>query len=326
GAYEAAEHLGGSGILAAVAAGITMSYMELAGRIAASTRTQRTAVWDTLQFALNGVIFVLLGEQLPAIFAGALDVVRESNHENPWWLAVYVLAINFGLAVLRFVWVWVSGRLTHWIAARRGEPVGEKPSFRLIAVMSLAGARGAITLAGVMTLPLMLADGTPFPARDLAIFLAAGVIILSLMAASIALPPLLRGLKVPPEPGEEAELERARIAAAQAAIPAIEAALHDMAKGHTDANVYADAGARVMELYRRRLEGHTGCENAVRVRQTDYVEARLRVAALSAEREVVFALARAHQISDQTARKLVRDVDLQEERIHGFELAVLKSA
>src|SRR5690606_10302020 len=128
GAYEVAEHLGGSGILSAVAAGITMSYMELGGRTAASTRVQRTAVWDTVQFALNGIMFVLLGEQLPGIFAGAVDVVRESNHENPWWLAVYVLAINFGLAALRFVWVWVSGRLTLWLARRRGEPVTQKPS------------------------------------------------------------------------------------------------------------------------------------------------------------------------------------------------------
>jgi len=325
GAYEAAEHLGGSGILAAVAAGITMSYIELAGRAAASTRVQRTAVWDTVQFALNGVMFVLLGEQLPAIFAGAMDAVRESNHENPWWLAVYVLAINLGLAVLRFLWVWISGRLTVWLAQRRGAPAGDPPSPRVIAVMSVAGVRGAITLAGVMTLPLALGDGTPFPARDLTIFLAAGVIIMSLTASSLLLPPLLRGLQEPAEPAEEAEIDRARMAAAEAAIPAIEAALHKMAEGHTDADVYAEAGARVMELYRRRLEGHTGCENATRVRLADHIEARLRVAALCAEREVVYKLARAHQISDQTARKLVRDVDLQEERIHGFELTLRRS-
>jgi len=320
GAYEAAEHLGGSGILAAVAAGITMSYIELAGRAAAATRVQRTAVWDTVQFALNGVIFVLLGEQLPSIFAGAVDVVRESNHENPWWLAAYVLAINFGLAVLRFLWVWVSGRLSSGLARRRGEPAGEAPSLRLVAVMSVAGVRGALTLAGVLTLPLALEDGTPFPERDLTIFLAAGVIIMSLTASSILLPPLLRGLELPSDPGEEAEIDRARAAAAEAAIPAIEAALHELAKGHTDADVYAEAGARVMELYRRRLEGHTGCENAARVRQADYIEARLRIAALCAERETVFALARAHAISDHTARKLVRDVDLQEERIKALEL------
>ena len=324
GAYEVAEHLGGSGILAAVAAGITMSYIELAGGTAASTRVQRTAVWDTVQFALNGIMFVLLGEQLPGIFAGAMEAVRESNHENPWWLAVYVVAINFGLAALRFLWVWISGRLTLWLARRRGETVDTKMPLRLVAVMSVAGVRGAITLAGVLTLPLVLADGTEFPARDLTIFLAAGVIIMSLVASSVLLPPLLRGLQEPAEPAEDSEIERARQAAAEAAIPAIEAALHEMAKGHTDADVYAEAGARVMELYRRRLEGYTACENAARVRLADHIEARLRVAALCAEREAIYALARAHRISDQTARKLVRDVDLQEERIHGFELALTR--
>src|SRR5690606_34244970 len=204
GAYELAEHLGGSGILAAVAAGITMSYAELSGRALSTTRVQRTAVWDTVQFALNGVMFVLLGEQVPGIFAGAIDAVRESNHESPWWLAVYVLAINFGLAALRFGWLWVSTRMTMWFARRRGKDPGREPPLRLLAAMSVAGVRGAITLAGVLSLPLVLGDGAPFPARDLAIFLAAGVIILSLTAASIALPALLRGLHVPPEPSEEA--------------------------------------------------------------------------------------------------------------------------
>src|SRR5690606_3621735 len=109
----------------------------------------------------------------------------------------------------------------------------------------------AITLAGVLTLPLALADGTPFPARDLAIFLAAGVIIMSLTVSSFVLPRLLRGLEAAVHAHED-EMERARAAAAEAAIPAIEAALHEMAQGHTDADVYAEAGARVMEFYRRR--------------------------------------------------------------------------
>ena len=145
-------------------------------------------------------------------------------------------------------------------------------------------------------------------------FLAAGVIILSLTASSVLLPRLLRGLDAPPEPAEALEMEHARIAAAQAAIPAVESALHEMAGGHTDADLYADAAARVMELYRRRLEGHAGGENALRVRQCDEIERSLRLAALHAERAALFALARAHEISDECARKLVRDIDLQEER------------
>ena len=314
GAYAAAEQLGGSGILAAVAAGITMSYAELTGGAVATTRMQRTAVWDTMQFALNGVMFVLLGEQLPAILAGAVNVVQQSNHDNPWWLAVYVLAINFGLACLRFAWVWLSIRVTAFVATLRGEVAAEKPSLRLIAAMSVAGVRGAITLAGVLTLPLALPNDAPFPARDLTIFLAAGVIIMSLIASSIALPRLLAGLPAL-EPAHDVEVERALAASSEAAIRAVEEALHGMASGHSDADLYAESAARVMDLYRRRLEGQMTSENAARIRQGDDIERRLRLAALRAERDTLFALARADEISDATSRELVRDIDLLEERI-----------
>jgi Na+/H+ antiporter len=315
GAYELAEHLHCSGILAAVAAGIAMSYAEMSGRALATTRVQRTAVWDTVQFSLNGIMFVLLGEQLPAIFAGAVDVVRESHHVNPWWLAVYVLAINLGLAALRFSWVWISFRITAWLATRRGHPPTSKPTVRLLAAMSVGGVRGAITLAGVLTLPLALPDGTAFPARDLAIFLAAGVVILSLLAASIALPRLLTGLTVPPDPHLDEEIERARTAAAEAAIVAIEESAHEMAaQGPEDAHLLTDVAARLMEVYRRRIEGYTATDEAARVRASDLIEQKLRLAALRAEREAIFRLARAHGISDASSRVLVRDIDLQEER------------
>jgi CPA1 family monovalent cation:H+ antiporter len=314
-AYELAEHLGGSGILAAVAAGVTMSYTELTGRALAGTRVQRTAVWDTVQFALNGIMFVLLGEQLPEILSGAVAAVRDTNHDSVWWLVGYVLAINFGLASLRFIWVWVSVHLSYMTSARRGEPRGPRPSWRLIAAMSAAGVRGAITLAGVLTLPLTLMDGSPFPARDLTIFLAAGVIILSLIAASVLLPHLLDGLHLPTESATDDETDHARAAAAKAAIRAVEERMHALASGHSDADLYADAAGRVMDLYRRRLEGHASGENSMRARRTNAIERKLRLAAIAAERDTLFALARAKRISDETSRALVRELDLLEERL-----------
>ncbi len=134
-------------------------------------------------------------------------------------------------------------------------PSTVRPSVRLIAAMSVAGVRGAITLAGVLTVPLTLGNGVLFPARDLMIFLAAAVIIVSLLAASIGLPRLLVGLVMPSDSVDEEERYRARSVAAQAAIRAIEQALHDMASGQKDADVYAEVAARVMDLYRRRFEG-----------------------------------------------------------------------
>ena len=283
-AYLLAEHFHCSGILAAVAAGIKMSYAEQTGQVLAVTRVRRTAVWDTVQFAANGIIFVLLGEQLPVIAAGAARVVRDTGHHDPAWLALYVLAINAALAALRFLWVWTSLRFTLFKATRKGQPV-TPPSWRLVAATSLAGVRGAITLAGVLTLPLAMSDGAAFPARDLAIFLAAGVIILSLIAASIGLPYLLKGLELPPDPSHQQEEDRVRVAAAEAAIQAVERAQHDMGEGRADIDLYADAGARIMELYRERIDGRskTGEERDL-ARRIDEIERKLRLAGLRAER------------------------------------------
>ncbi len=314
GAYLLAEHLHCSGILAAVAAGITMSYVEQSGQALPVTRVRRTAVWDMIQFTANGIIFVLLGEQLPQLVTGAAWVVREAGHHEPVWLVVYVVGITLALAVLRFVWVWTSLRFTLFRAALKGE-TPYVPSWRLIAATSLAGVRGTITLAGVLTLPLTMTDGSAFPARDLAIFLAAGVIIVSLVAASVSLPYLLKNLELPPEASQQEEEDLARVAAAEVAIQAVEQAQHDMGEGRSDADLYTDAGVRIMELYRQRIDGRskTGKEAAL-ARKIDEIERKLRLTGLRAERTEFYRMARARQLSDETARKLVREVDLLESR------------
>ena len=314
GAYLLAEHLHCSGILAAVAAGITMSYVEQSGQALPITRVRRSAVWDLVQFTASGIIFVLLGEQLPQLVTGAARVVPEAGHHEPIWLVVYVVAITLALAVLRFIWVWTSLRFTLFRAALKGQNP-YVPSWRLIAATSLAGVRGTITLAGVLTLPLTMNDGAVFPARDLAIFLAAGVIIVSLVAASFSLPFLLKGLELPPEPSQQEEEDRARIAAAEAAIQAIEQAQHHMGEGRSDADLYTDAGVRIMELYRQRIDGRstTGKEASL-ARKIDEIERRLRLTGLRAERSEIYRIARARRLSDETSRKLVRELDLLESR------------
>jgi CPA1 family monovalent cation:H+ antiporter len=314
GAYLLAEHLHCSGILAAVAAGITMSYVEQAGRALPVTRIRRSAVWDLVQFTTSGIIFVLLGEQLPQLVTGAARVVSEAGHREPIWLLAYVVAISLALAALRFIWVWTSLRFTLFRAALKGQK-RHLPSWRLIAVTSLAGVRGTITLAGVLTLPLTMNDGSAFPARDLAIFLAAGVIIVSLIAASVSLPFLLRGLELPPEPSQQEAEDRARIAAAEAAIQAIEQAQHRMGEGRGDADLYIDAGVRIMELYRHRIDGRstTGKEASL-ARKIDEIERTLRLTGLRAERAEIFRIARARGLSDETSRRLVRELDLLESR------------
>jgi CPA1 family monovalent cation:H+ antiporter len=315
GSYLLAEHIHASGILAAVAAGVTMTFAEISRQAMAVTRMRRNSVWDTVQFALNGIIFVLLGEQLPAILAGAKQTVLMTGHHGPWWLGVYVVAIVGGLVALRFAWVWVSLRLT-LLRRREGDAPLRSPDWRLVAAMSFAGVRGAITLAGVLTLPLALDNGQAFPARDLAIFLAAGVIIVSLLIASVALPVLLKGLTMPAEPSKQAEEDAARVATAEAAIRAIERKQHALAEKRGDGDLYAAAGARVMDLYRERIESRSqGLSDETRAQER--LVRDFRLVGVKAERAKVVELARARRIGSETARKLVRELDLNEARYRG---------
>ncbi|WP_115560220.1 Na+/H+ antiporter [Xanthomonas arboricola] len=313
-AYLLAEAFHASGILAAVAAGITMSYVEMAGNAPGNMRLQRSAVWDTVQFTFNGIIFVLLGEQLPGILDGAVRSVQEAGHLNPWWLAVYVATIRTSLMALRFVWVFLSLRWNIFKAQRRGEQ-HVSPPWRIVVAVSLAGVRGAITLAGVLTLPLMLEDGSPFPARQLAIFLAASVILVSLLVASVALPPLLRGLELPEEEDEQQKEDLAVKAASQAALEAVEKLRQRLVEDSAHAERYNAAANQVSQRYQRKL-------GAVDMAETDPEEAgayeqalrQFRHAALVAERNELFKLARRREISDDLSRRLVRNLDLIESR------------
>lgn len=314
GAYMVAEKLEASGILAAVAAGVTMSYVELSGRALATTRVRRNVVWDTVQFALNGVMFVLLGEQLPDIVRAALAGPDLPAPRDFWWLAGNALAISFGLILLRLLWVWVSLQLARVVARRHGRE-GIMPRKRLILATSLAGVRGAITLAGILTLPLALPGGEPFPGRDLAVFLASAVIVISLVVASIGLPGLLRGLELPPETTLVAEEDRARHAAALAALGAIDTAGHPVPSDEKDADIHASAAEQVRGLYQHRLGGGSSdSTHPARVRVAEEAERHYRLAALGAERKVLLQMARNGELSDEIARRLVQEIDLVEAR------------
>jgi len=313
-AYLAAEHVHASGVLAAAAAGIAMTFTGATTSVAAGTRIRRRAVWDMLQFTLNGVIFVLLGEQLPEVFVRARDTVTTTGHVSPCWLAVYVLAVVAGLALLRFGWVWVSMQFTVLRARRRNDEAVSPPR-RIIAAMSAAGARGAITLAGALTLPLTLNDGTPFPARDLVIFLASGVILSSLVIAAVALPLLLRNLNLPPDEGVAAARDRARLVSAKAAIAELDRVQHQMAEGRDDPDRFTDIAARLMDQYRERIDSLATLPED-RTGQADApIERDMRLAAVRAERNAIFDLARRREIGVTLAEQLGRELDLIDARL-----------
>lgn len=308
-AYLLAERFGVSGILAAVAAGIVVSYVNLTERSSAIARMRRTSIWEMLEVTLNGIIFVLLGEQLPHILANAPHIARNLGVSSPWMLAVYVIVILAALAVLRLVWTWASFEWDQLFARLRGKP-RQPPSLTWMLFTALAGVKGAVTLAGILTLPLVMLNGAEFPARELAIFLAMGVILLSLITASIGLP--LVGKQLPASSGvaSDNEEQAAREAATEAAIQRIEG----LQKQAPADSAETEAAVRIIALYRKRLELGTAADNddAVRLREVAQAERKLRMAALAAEREEVTRLLLAHRIDDPLHHRLIHEIDLAE--------------
>lgn len=313
GAYLAAEHVHTSGIMAAVAAGLAYNFIPDKGETQATTRIQSSAVWDMLQFGLNGFIFVLLGLQLPAIFAGAPRIAADAGLPDVWRLVYYAFAITGALILLRLAWVFASLKVMIKHARRRGMTDPDRPSGRLMLAMAIGGARGAITLAAALSIPLTLADGTAFPSRDLVIELAVSVILIWLVLASIALPLLFKNVSLPTG-GMEVDQEMAALAAgAHAAITAVEAEQHRLAAGREDADTYADAAVRVMARYRERIEAAGEAEDQRhQALETSRIERRLFLAGVRAERTELNRRQRAGEIEDGAAARLIRQLDARE--------------
>jgi len=309
GVYLLAERLHASGILAAVAAGVTMSTAER-WPWRPATRLHRTAVWDLLQFAAHGSIFVLLGEQLPGLLRAAPQAALDAGHPGVVWLLVDALLITLALTALRFAWVWVSLKLRLRRRRQGADGTSDVDTPRVL-VASLAGVRGAVTMAAVLTLPLAGADGAAFPARDLAIGLAAAVIVFSLLLAAVALPLALRRLPPADVRAERAAEDAARRSAATAAVAAVRAALPDVPPAAT-----AAIAERVLAPYLHRL-AHLAAGRAAAPRAArEVVERRLRLVALRAERAELLRHGRAHGVGEVALRGLLHEVDLLETR-HG---------
>ncbi|SHF30663.1 sodium/proton antiporter, CPA1 family [Microbulbifer donghaiensis] len=306
-AYLASEHLGGSGILAAATGGIATQYVNLRGPELSATRMERQAVWNTVQDVLNGVIFVLLGEQLVRILNAYLGPARLSAAASDWTVLLYVIAITAALLILRFVWVWVSLYLTR---IRREIP-DTRERLLLVTVTALAGVRGAVTLAGVLSLPLLLPDGSGFPARELAVVIAMGVILTSLLLASFTLPPLVRRLPARPQMAEIGDERGARVAAARAALSRLQALRDGIEEKDEAAEVEREALDYLLDLYRRRL-ARGDSNRQQRVWMLARSEREFHLDALAAERDQLFRLRIERQIDDELHRKLVLEVDLIE--------------
>ncbi|KWK88335.1 sodium:proton antiporter [Burkholderia ubonensis] len=313
-AYLIAEHLDLSGVLAAVAAGMMMNYTSFSRKSTVASRVRAESTWAMIEFVFNGMVFIMLGLQLPHIIGRALVDAHHTSDALVGRMILNVLAMMLALYAIRFMWVW----LLRWIASRRAARqglTGTMAGLRTIAVMTVGGVRGAVTLAGVLSIPVALADGTPLPGRDTAIFVASAVILGSLVFAVIGLPLLLRGVRSTRNPLAEEE-RAARSAAAQAAIRAIDSAHGAIAVDLDESGSArcADVAARVMDLYRRRLAALSDGGPAPRAeaKQAETMELQMKIAAVRAERSMLYRMRGEHRISDETLAKLLREIDLSE--------------
>jgi len=309
-AYVLAERLGASGILSAVAAGMMQSWLDLLPR-QTSTRLLNRSVWSLLEFAFNGLIFLLLGLQLPDIIKAVV------SHETSLWPTLFyrcldVVAIFLALVLLRFIWVQSIWRLSVLLRRLRGKgDLTQVPTARSCWLLTVGGVRGAVTLAGVMSVPMLMGSEV-FPERDLLIFIAAGVILLSLVAACIALPLLLRGLEKSPDDKRRQEVRDAWRKTAEAAIHALE--IEEVSpQDAAQAALAAELKARIMSEYRHQLEVFNDSAEAQALAfQMDLLERRLRLKALRAQRLELYSLSRQHQIGDDVLREVLGELDLSE--------------
>ncbi|PAD43793.1 Na+/H+ antiporter [Shouchella clausii] len=184
--YIGAEEFGVSGILAVVAAGIVhaIEKEKVESRTLELQRVSDTT-WSVILFILNGLVFVLLGLQIPDTTRLIFDDPQITNME----VIGYILAITASLLLLRYIWLALFWKKIKPLLFFQEEP---EEKHRAIALLTFSGVRGAVTLAGAFTIPYIVADGSPFPERDLLLFLAAGTILVTVLLASILLPLLAK--------------------------------------------------------------------------------------------------------------------------------------
>lgn len=196
--YLMAELLHVSGIIAVVAAGLILSTWDerAIGPSKARLSIVSSNVWGVIEFALNGIVFVLLGLMLPR---GMVTTIESSAISNVT-LLLFVLGITAVIVVVRFIWVLISDRLSR--DPDTGQLDAPSDRIRSALVTTIGGPKGAVTLSIIMSTPFYTEAGDPFPQRSLLIFLASGVIICTLLLANFLLP-----LLAPAENKEEEDPE-----------------------------------------------------------------------------------------------------------------------
>jgi CPA1 family monovalent cation:H+ antiporter len=298
-AYWPPEHLGGSGVLATVVAGLYVSWNGF-GMISAATRLQGVFFWDVLVYLIEGIVFLMTGLQARTLISG---------------LGSYSLSVLVGSAAVvsvvvilaRFMWIFPATYLPRWLspALARRDP---SPPWTYPFVLGFTGVRGIVSLAAALAIPFVLDSGQPFPDRDLILFLTFSVILVTLVGQGLMLPAVIRvlGLANLGERELQADRTEERLARRQA----IAAAIERLEQLGTERGLSDEVMQRCRTGLRERLghfeEGPEGNEN----HQAPPDEIALLL--IGAERDRVNELYRQGTLKDEARRRLERELDLRE--------------
>ncbi|MEZ5785333.1 MAG: Na+/H+ antiporter [Xanthobacteraceae bacterium] len=301
-AYWAPHYLGGSGVLATVAAGLYVSWNGPL-LIPSATRLQGIFFWDLLVYLIEGFVFLITGLQARTLF--------QQIGYTPLRDILFGIAVTTAICVIaRFVWIFPLTYLPRFLipAARRR---GRTPHWRLPFMVAFVGVRGVVSLAAALALPLTVASGAPFPYRDTIHAIAFGVIVVTLVGQGLMMPAVARWLGLPNqamrERQEEQEAElRARhqaFAVAEHRLQALaaEQQLQDAVVKHLTARNHQ----RTLPVPKTLADGF----------ETAATSARYRLDLIRAEREYLHQLLRDGEITDESRRRIERELDLEEASI-----------
>ena len=301
-AWSLAERAHTSPVLACVAGGLLLRRF-VSSSVPPTTRLQARAVWDLLVFALNGVIFILIGLQLRTL----AQSVRPGELGSLVWQG---LLVSLAAIVTRLVWVPIATWLPRQIpSVRARDPM---PPWQAVAVIGWAAMRGIVTLAAALALPLATADGRPLPLREQIILLAFIVILVTLVLQGLSLGPLVRWLRIP----DDLTLEREEIQARERAVGAALDRLERLERKATAADEQlADLRQHYEERARRIAERQAGVPRSSSLAEAAFKRARHET--LNAERRTLTELRDDGAISDEVFLVLEQELDI-EAATHGL--------
>ena len=239
--FTLAEELHVSGVITVVICGIIQaSAPRQTGPSYARTSIVSSSVWKVIAFALNGIVFILLGTQLPAAMVGTWE---EAGADNTM-LVLMVLGITVMLELVRFLW---SFALQVVNAKAAGEQV-DGTDLRDALILTLSGAKGTITLSIMLTLPIWAdpSTNTLFPQRDLLIFLASGVILCTFAIATFVVPLLA------PQPRRSADEHEQHLKDTEAYLEILRGVIEELTNRQTGKTFAATQS--VIRSYNDRIE------------------------------------------------------------------------